>query len=191
MEDRLDLESKRVLVLAPTGRDSAAACSLLQQAEMTCESCSSSDELHRELAAGAGAVLVAEEAFFGTDVSALFDWVGHQPPWSDFPFVVLTTHRDDPRVRRYTLDLIGKLRNVTLQERPIQTVTLVSGIQAALRARTRQYEAAKYLAEREQAANRLEALVRERTRQMQESNDQLVAAQENLTMALQAAQLRT
>ena len=28
MEDRLDVESKRVLVLAPTGRDSVAACAL-------------------------------------------------------------------------------------------------------------------------------------------------------------------
>ena len=128
---------------------------------------------------------MAEEAFF------FFGWVGNRPPWSDFPFVVLTTHRDDPRVRRYTLDLIDKLRNVTLQERPIQSVTLVSGLQAALRARTRQYEAAKYLDEREQAANRLEALVRERTRQLQEANNQLVAAQENLTMALEAAQMRT
>jgi len=191
MEDRLHVESKRVLVLAPTGRDSAAACALLQQAGMTCKACSSVEELHRELAVGAGAALVAEEAFFAADLSAFFGWVGNQPPWSDFPFVVLTTHRDDPRVRRYTLDLIEKLRNVTLQERPIQSVTLVSGLQAALRARTRQYEAAKYLDEREQAANRLEALVRERTRQLQEANNQLLAAQENLTMALEAAQMRT
>ena len=49
---------------------------------------------------------------------------------------------------------------MTLQERPIQTVTLVSAVQAALRARLRQYEAAKYLREREQAASRLEELVR-------------------------------
>ena len=87
--------------------------------------------------------------------------------------------------------MIDKLRNVTLQERPIQTVTLVSAVQAALRARLRQYEAAKYLREREQAAIRLEELVRERTHQLQESNDQLTAAQESLTMALEAAQMRT
>ena len=80
MEDRLDVESKRVLVLAPTGRDSAAACALLQQAGMMCKACSSIDELHRDLAAGAGAVLVAEEAFFGADLSALFDWASNQPP---------------------------------------------------------------------------------------------------------------
>jgi signal transduction histidine kinase/response regulator RpfG family c-di-GMP phosphodiesterase len=191
MEHRLELESKRVLILAPTGRDSASACALLQREGITCKACSSIDELDRELTVGAGAALVAEEAFFAADLSALFNWVGNQPPWSDFPFVVLTTHRDDPRVRRYTLDLIEKLRNVTLQERPIQSVTLVSGLQAALRARTRQYEAAKYLREREETADRLEALVRDRTRQLQEANDQLLAAQENLTLALEAAQMRT
>ena len=121
----------------------------------------------------------------------LFSWVSNQPPWSDFPFVILTTRRDDPRQRRYTLGLIDKLRNVTLQERPIQTVTLVSAVQAALRTRLRQYEAANYLREREQAGIRLEELVRERTRQLQEANDQLTAAQESLTMALEAAQMRT
>ena len=80
---------------------------------------------------------------------------------------------------------------MTLQERPIQTVTLVSAVQAALRTRLRQYEAANYLREREQAGIRLEELVRERTRQLQEANDQLTAAQESLTMALEAAQMRT
>ena len=80
---------------------------------------------------------------------------------------------------------------MTLQERPIQTVTLVSAVQAALRARLRQYEAARYLAEREQAASHLEELVGERTRQLQEANDHLTAAQESLTMALEAAQMRT
>src|SRR5204863_6013185 len=48
MGDRFDLESKRILVLAPTGRDSAAACALLQQSVMTCNACSSIDELHRD-----------------------------------------------------------------------------------------------------------------------------------------------
>ena len=84
-----------------------------------------------------------------------------------------------------------KLRNVTLQERPIQTMTLVSAANAALRARRRQYEAARYLIEREQAANRLEELVLERTRQLQDTNDQLVAARDSLKVALEAAQMMT
>jgi len=180
-----------VLVLAPTGRDSKVACALLEQAGLRCATCSAIGELRRELESGAGAAVIAEEAFFGADTAPLFDWVQTQPPWSDFPFIVLTTRQDNPRSRRRTLDLIDKLRNVTLQERPIQTVTLVSTAKSALRARLRQYEAANYLAEREQAAARLEQLVAERTRQLQQANDRLTAAQESLTMALDAAQMRT
>lgn len=184
-------KSDRVLVLAPTGRDSSAACSLLEQAGLSCKACSTIAELCRELAVAAGAALIAEEAFFRSDPACLFEWVRQQPPWSDFPFVVLTTRRDEPRTRQHILDIMAKLRNVTLQERPIQAMTLVSSVQTALRARLRQYEAAKYLAEREQAASRLEGLVRERTLQLQQANDHLSAAQETLTLALEAAQMRT
>jgi signal transduction histidine kinase/response regulator RpfG family c-di-GMP phosphodiesterase len=184
-------EGERVLVLAPTGRDASAACTLLEQAGLSCTACTGLSDLVRELKSGAGAAVIAEEAFLGADLNPLLDWIRNQPPWSDFPFVLLTTRRDERRRHRYTLGLIDELRNVTLQERPIQTVTLVSAVEAALRARRRQYEAAKYLAEREQAASRLEALVRERTRQLQEANDCLTAAQESLTMALEAAQMRT
>ena len=182
---------ERILVLAPTGRDGRAACALLEHAGLSCTPCSGIEALQSELKNGAGAAVIAEEALIGADLAPLFRWVGNQPPWSDFPFVVLTTRRDDPRLRRYTLGVIDTLRNVTLQERPIQTVTLVSAVQAALRARLRQYQAAKYLQERAQAAIRLEELVRERTHQLQEANDQLTGAQEALTMALEAAQLRT
>ena len=78
-----------------------------------------------------------------------------------------------------------------LQERPIQTVTLVTAAQAALRARRRQYEAARYLLEKEQAADRLEELVLERAGQLKKANEQLRAAQESLTIALDAAQMGT
>ena len=183
--------SERILVLAPTGRDSRAACAIIHQAGLVAKSCSGIDDLRTELEAGAGAAVIAEEAFFGADLAGLSAWVEKQPPWSDFPFVVLTTRRDDPRPRQQLLRLIANLRNVVLQERPLQAVTLVSTVQAALRARLRQYEAAKYLAEGEHAASRLEELVDERTRQLQEANSRLTAAQESLTIALEAAQMRT
>jgi signal transduction histidine kinase/ActR/RegA family two-component response regulator len=183
--------AERILVLAPTGRDGSAARTLLGNAALSATSCADIDELRHELEAGAGAAVIAEEAFFGADLAPLFDWVSSQPPWSDFPFIILTTRRDDPRLRQYMLGLIDNLRNVTLQERPAQGVTLVSAAKAALRARLRQYEAARYLAEREEAASRLEELVRERTRQLQEANNRLTAAQQSLTMALEAAQMRT
>ena len=184
-------DSERILVLAPTGRDASAACSLLEQAGLSARVCSGIHELRHGLEAGAGAAVVAEEAFFRTDPEPLFEWVRTQPPWSDFPFIVLTTRRDDARSRQHKLSLVETLRNVMLQERPIQTVTLVTAAQAALRARRRQYEAARYLLEKEQAADRLEELVLKRAGQLKKANEQLRAAQESLTMALDAAQMGT
>jgi signal transduction histidine kinase/CheY-like chemotaxis protein len=183
--------AERILVLAPTGRDGSTACALLSHATLSATCCADIDELRHELEAGAGAAVIAEEAFLGTDLAPLFEWVSSQPPWSDFPFIILTVGRDDPRLRQYMFGLIDKLRNVTLQERPIYGVTLVSAVKAALRSRRRQYEAASYLAEREEVANRLEQLVRERTRQLQDANNRLTTAQQSLTMALEAAQMRT
>jgi signal transduction histidine kinase/response regulator RpfG family c-di-GMP phosphodiesterase len=183
--------SECILVLAPTGRDGGAACSLLEQAGLLARVCSGIPPLREELGAGAGSAILAEEAFFHTDSEPLFEWVRNQPPWSDFPFIVLTTRGDNERSRQRKVSLVQALRNVTLQERPVQTVTLITAVQAALRSRRRQYEAARYLLEREQAAERLEELVLERTGQLKEANEQLLAAQQSLTMALDAAQMGT
>jgi len=168
MNDRNEAQGRRVLVLAPTGRDSKAACLLLEQAGVQCTSCSGLDELQRHLEAGAGAAVIAQEAFAGADLSLLFNWVATQPPWSDFPFVLLTARQDGNRARQRLLHLMERLQNVTLQERPIEAVTLISTVRSSLRSRQRQYEAATYLTEREQAASRLEELVGERTREVRE-----------------------
>src|SRR2546423_688827 len=109
-----------------TGLDDilGAACTLLGNAGFLCEPGSDIDDLRRKLESGAGAAILAEESFFATDPGPLLDWVQSQPPWSDFPIIVLTARCGDPSLHKHTLDLVEKLRNVTLQERPVQTVTL-------------------------------------------------------------------
>ena len=54
--------SLRVLVLAPTGRDAALSLELLAGVGIEGGACSSADELAAEVARGAGALLLAEEA---------------------------------------------------------------------------------------------------------------------------------
>ena len=78
-------KGERILVLAPTGRDGSAACALLEQASLSCTLCPGLEALLRELERGAGAAVIAEEAFLGTAAALLFSWVSNQPPWSDFP----------------------------------------------------------------------------------------------------------
>ena len=50
------------MVLAPTGRDGPTAVGLLQHSGLSGRLCLEMNELQRELAAGAGAAIIAEEA---------------------------------------------------------------------------------------------------------------------------------
>jgi signal transduction histidine kinase/CheY-like chemotaxis protein len=148
---------------------------LLRDSGLAAEVCGSLTELRRALELGSGAAIIAEEAFYRDPVNVVVDWVAGQPAWSDFPFVVLTTGRDISPIRARRVRLLAALRNVSLLERPVSAVTLISAVQAALRARRRQYETRDLLFERIHAAARLEELVTERTRELEEANRRLRA----------------
>jgi signal transduction histidine kinase/CheY-like chemotaxis protein len=164
---------QRVLVFAPIGRDGPACAELLRATNVEALVCCSTSELLNELSAGTGAVFLAEEGLFGKDTAPLAQWVAQQPAWSDLPFVVLTSHHEQPAVAAWRRDLIGALRNVSLLERPIQPITLTSAMQSALRARRRQYEIRALIRAREEAAQQLERTVQERTRDLEEANRRL------------------
>ncbi|MEW6148684.1 MAG: ATP-binding protein [Bradyrhizobium sp.] len=163
----------RVLVFAPIGRDGPASAELLRSANLNAINCRDLPELVSEMAAGVGTVFLAEEGLFGKDTEPLAQWIASQPPWSDLPFVVLTSHREQPAVVAWRRSIVELLRNVSLLERPVQPITLTSAIQSATRARRRQYEIRALLEAREQTAQELEKLVIERTRALEEANEQL------------------
>src|SRR5665213_2013037 len=119
---KTDLDA-RVLIFAPVGRDGAAAAAFMRKVGIEPFVCASFSGLIEELARGAAVVLVAEEGLFGQDPRALSEWVDAQPPWSDLPFVILTSHQEQPGVAAWRTGLIAELRNVSLLERPIQTIT--------------------------------------------------------------------
>jgi signal transduction histidine kinase len=87
--------------------------------------------------------------------------------------------------------LLESLGNVSLLERPLNAVTLMSAIRSAMRARRRQYEVQAHLFDREKFAAQLEDQVRERTRQIEQANKQLrqeIAERRQVEAALQQAQ---
>ncbi|SJZ59145.1 His Kinase A (phospho-acceptor) domain-containing protein [Enhydrobacter aerosaccus] len=168
----------RVLVLAPIGRDGPASAELLRGARIEALVCADLATLIEEIAAGAGAVFVAEEGLFRQDTAPLARQIARQPAWSDLPFIVLTSHQEQPAVTAWRRNLIEVLRNVSLLERPVQPITFASTIQSALRARRRQYEVRALIQAREQAAQELEGLVVERTRALADANRQLRAEME-------------
>ena len=169
-----DTPSDRVLIYAPVGRDGPASAELLRRSGLSAFVCGNLDGLVGELNAGAAAVFVAEEGLFGKDLTRLSGWIEAQPAWSDLPFVVLTSRHEQPRVAAWRKTIVEALRNVSLLERPVQPITLTSAVQAALRARSRQYEVRALLAARERAAEELEALVASRTRELKAANAELV-----------------
>ncbi|MBY0332211.1 MAG: response regulator [Acetobacteraceae bacterium] len=132
------------------------------------------------MTAGAGLAVVAEEAFRDADLAPLAAWLAAQPPWSDFPFVLLTGRGSGPERTPAAAWLWGILGNVSFLERPFHPTTLVSVARAALRGRRRQYEARSRLEEVRRveealrhANERLEERVAERTRALLEANARL------------------
>jgi signal transduction histidine kinase/CheY-like chemotaxis protein len=107
------------------------------------------------------------------------------------PFVVLTSHQENPAIINWRSQLIEALRNVSLLERPIQGITLTSAIRSGLRARQRQYQVRDLLLARERATQHLEAQVLERTRDLAQTNAELrkeMRVRESAEEALRQAQ---
>ena len=182
---------RRVLVLAPIGRDAPAAAQHLAESNLESVVCGDVEDLLTKLDEGAAIALVTEEAFLLGGPQALEKWVAGQPPWSDFPFIVLTSRATSSSTHAYRMRLLESLGNVSLLERPLNAVTLMSAIRSATRARRRQYEVRDHLVDRESFAAQLEDQVRERTRQLEHANEQLrvqIAERRQVEAALQQAQ---
>ena len=130
----------RVLVLAPTGRDSALICDLLDRRSIACQPCSSGDDVCSQIQSGAGAAIIAEEALDVNLVRDLTVVINAQPTWSDFPLVMLTSAGQVTTSSQRRRSLREPLGNVLLLERPLRPETLISTIENSLRARRRQYQ---------------------------------------------------
>ena len=139
---------RRMLVLVPTSKDGAMAQVVLSQAGIAHEICSTFEALVREIALGAAAILMPEEAVTPANTALLAGVLASQPPWSGLPVLVLTRPGADSDESAHATQTLG---NVTLLERPLRVATLLSAIRTALRARTRQYEIREHLAERERS----------------------------------------
>lgn len=166
-------EHPLIVVYAPIGRDGSATAELLRRSGMDAVVCHSVDEVLQRAETDASAVFIAEEGLFGHDLKALSDWVDRQPTWSDFPFVVLTSKHQQPAVAAWRQRMVTALRNVSLLERPVQSITLSSAMQAAVRGRLRQYEVRTLIEAREQASQELEAVIVERTSELERTNLEL------------------
>ncbi len=174
--------AERALILAPLGRDSQIALSLLNQAGYDGLITPGLSALCEEVEQGAGLLLIASEALLNADIGPLLELVEQQPTWSDLPIVLLTHHggsEHNPASR-----FGPQLGNVTFLERPFHPVTLISLVSTALRGRRRQYEARDRLIDLYQSELRLkdtletlEQQVEERTAQLRHNEEALRQSQ--------------
>jgi signal transduction histidine kinase len=138
-----------VLICAPFGRDAVLIQQELGTAGLPTEVCNSVEELSIAIGKGAGAALIADEALRPQAVDCLAQQLAQQPPWSDFPVIIMTSGGATTRGSKYRLQLLEPLGNISLLERPLRSATLISSVRAALRARRHQYQLCTHLEERE------------------------------------------
>jgi signal transduction histidine kinase len=175
----------RVLVLAPFGKDAILVREVLERSGIPVGVVGSVEGIARNVSGGAGAAIVAEEALTEESIEVLGRSVAAQPPWSDFPIIVLTgggatTPYTEMMVRSRT-----PMGNINLIERPVRPATLISSVRTAIRSRLRQYEIRDRLQERQQveeelrrAHDELESLVEKRTLALRKLSAKLVRVQD-------------
>jgi len=175
----------RVLILAPFGKDSLLIEKVLRQSGMDVWTVSSARELAGAIPEQAGAVIIAEEVLHDEDIDVLSQKLAAQPPWSDFPIMVLTGGGMSTADTESAVRARSPLGNVTLLERPLRPATLISSARAALAARQRQYEIRAHLEKQKAAEDALrrahdilETQVEERTAALRKLSVQLLRVQD-------------
>lgn len=148
-----------LLLHAPTGRDAKLLQDLFQRAGLLSQICLNMEELCIQVARGAGAVMLAEEALNPPAIQALAAVLRQQGPWSDLPLVVLTIGGEPTEASRERLIQLEPLGDLTLLERPLRSDTIVSAARTALRARAKQYEVRRRDAELQLVTDKVPVLI--------------------------------
>jgi signal transduction histidine kinase/CheY-like chemotaxis protein len=187
----------RVLIHAPRGSDAAVVKDVIQPNHAGCI-CDTAAQLVAAMTQGAAAAVITEEALGEESLAELIDqWLAAQPPWSDFPFIVLASEQAGFRPAA-AVKALHALGNVILLERPLNAQTLLSAADAAVRARRRQYVTRQHLeelnraqAEVEQLNSELERRIEARTMELATANNRLmkeIAERERAQAALAQSQ---
>ena len=143
---------RRVLLLTPTRRDAEMSGDLLAREGIPSLLCRDLAELCTEAAKGAAAAIVTQEAVLADHEGRLAAFLLSQPPWSDFPFIILTAASAEHAADVAALMSAG---NMLLLQRPVQLAEVLSSVRSALRDRQRQYAVREHLEEQQRHSDAL------------------------------------
>jgi signal transduction histidine kinase len=177
--------SLRVLVSAPVEEEGSLIAAVLRESGMSVSGTPSISALASAIAEGAGAAVVTEEVLHDETVPGLAQQLASQPPWSDFPIIVLIGRGMAAADAELAVRSRAPLGNVVFLERPIRPVILTSAVRSALAARQRQYEIRDHLLDRKQAEgamrqahDALESVVEQRTAALRRLSARLLRVQD-------------
>lgn len=142
------------ILLCPTGQDANLIASVLRMESIDSEISPSIHDLCQRDLDNAGVILISEEALDIAGIEKLNEKLSNQKPWSDIPIILLTSRGSQNKTLTYKrLEVFVASGNVTILERPLQPLTLMSATQVALRSRRRQYLVRNLLKKQIEATN--------------------------------------
>ena len=175
-----------VMVLAPVGRDASLIARTLQNAGLTADVVTSAAAAIERIKASVGVALIAEEALDPNFIRGLAEALAAQPAWSDLPVVIMTGSGGSNYATDHLVAMRAPLGHVTLVERPVRPLTLLSMVQSMIQARRRQYEIRDHMSEQAEMRNallqshqRLELEVERRTKALRTLSARLLHTQDD------------
>ena len=129
-----------VIILSPTGQDAQLIANFLANENIDAVVIREIEQFCHQDHSSSGAFIIADEALTSEGIDQLNQELSKQEPWSDLPIILLVSggSRRQPFVRG--LELFVGTGSVSLLERPLQPLSLLSSIKVALRSRRRQFQ---------------------------------------------------
>jgi signal transduction histidine kinase/CheY-like chemotaxis protein len=138
-----------VVLVSPNPADRGLAAGFLREQGFETRECASVPEATPHVGPGVGCIVIVEEALETEALDGFHNAIARQPAWSDMPLVIVAARGGS--IQSLMESIFPISGNMTLLQRPLHPLSLVSAVRVALRSRQRQYQMRDLLAQREHA----------------------------------------